>query len=748
MLPHISINYEAVFVWVCAVTIAFLQYFLLGRLESRTSTRKGEKISLYVSVILSNFLISWTLPFGRLQTICLQSFLFAATRGYLGRSSTRNLDEGPEPITPAVELEKYPNKESYQEQAVTVGDSSSTGFPYSPLAEGQIRLLRFLDKDLSDDATLQFELFHAKLSQRPQYVALSYSWGQSHEPRGVDIVVSGCSHEVTRNLVDALHKLRENNISTVWVDAICINQQDAIEKSREVTRMFAIYRTAQMVVIWLGLDTAPEKDMGDLSSAIEDIERPASRLQHTPSSTDLSALDRLLMQPYWLRVWIIQETAAAKQARIFWGSYIFDLRSLETLLRDKPGSGNDHPLHDLARRVLSVRAACRAQQKPRLMDILAMTASSSTSVLRDKVYGLLGLASDWTDFVQEPNYTKEVSENHLCLEMTSNHIAWYSSADIIFLRSTNRYQAELPSWCPDYFHFQPHQFDKNLIPYVCGQDANLGWERRRAFGQSSPNMNEIIPDTFVTSGSRLILKGRRIGQITALGFLLDEEAVPHNSHAGSLVDEITDRDIGKAFRRLLLICHNQTYGIQPSSAFFSLLYALPDHVYQDRGHLRVKQWLNTHRAFFETFGVQLLPDSDEYAFIARRAGRLSPSSKVLPEWKEFFSLNEDNTISRRGEHPLYPMLQSISSILEERMRLMYIHDQYLLGWAHRDAEPGDIVWHLEGCSLQAILRKSEQLSKEHGESIYTLVGHAYVDPVMASGRWMARESGSRLVNIC
>ena len=625
-------------------------------------------------------------------------------------------------------------------------------FPYLPLAEGQIRLLKFADDDLAGGDLLRFDLFHTKLSQRPSYVALSYSWGDSGQYERVTILVNGLRYKISQNLADALQKLKQNNISTIWADAICINQQDGIEKSREVTRMFAIYRTAQLVVVWLGLDTQPDHDMQGLLMAVEDVERPASRLRPgVTHDSDLPALDRLLSRPYWERVWVIQEVAAAKQARIFWGSYIFDLRSLETLLRDRP-SPNDGQLslRNLAEKVISLRAACRAQHKPRLMDILALTTSSRTSVLRDKVYGLLGLASDWTDFVQEPNYSEDVSENKLSLEMTSNHILWYSTADIIFLRSTSPHQSQLPSWCPDYFHFQPHEFDRNLIPYVCGKEVNLGWERRRAFGQGSPNMAEVIPDTFVTSGHRLILKGRRIGSISALGQLIDEQAphaTTHHFTSSFSAREIPDRDIGKAFRRLLLICHNQNFGLQPSPAFFSLLYSLPDHVFQDRGHTRVKAWLDAHRAFFSAFNVPLKPSSDDFSFIARRAGRLSPSSKILPEWREFFSLTDENTISRRGEHPLYPMLSSISQILDERMRMMYIHDQILLGWAHRDARLGDTVWHLEGCTLQAILRKDDKLSREKGEAVYKVVGHAYVDPVMASGRWMAREARSRLVNL-
>ncbi len=750
MSIHVSWDHVTAVIAGCATATALLQCFLLVRLSRRTSTQKTERIALCVTILLSSILIFPNFQTSGLQLVCLLACVVGALELYLWRSSRSNPSKRDVPST-AIGTEEPPEisaQKSVSNNAIFATDSPSTTFPYLPLADGQIRLLRFSDIESSDGDILEFDLFHAKLSQRPPYVALSYSWGQRHEQGRATILVNGYRYEVSHNLLDVLHKLKENDISTIWVDAVSINQQDAIEKSREVTRMFAIYRTAQMVVIWLGLETGPQKDMDDLMIAMEDIERPMSQLnQYASVDTDLSALERLLSQPYWLRVWIIQEVAAAKQARIYWGSHIFDLRSLETLLRDRSDPGSHSSSHDLAQRVLSVRAACRAQQKPRLMDILAMTASSNTSVLRDKVYGLLGLASDWTDFVQEPNYSADVSENNLCREMTSNHIAWYSSADIIFLRSMNPHQNELPSWCPAYFHFQPNEFDKNLIPYVCGQDVNLGWERRRAFGQGSPTMNEIIPDTFITSGNRLILKGRRIGQITALGALMDDKAGLRSTHE-HFAKGITDRDIGKAFRRLLLICHNQTFGVQPSSAFFSLLYALPDHVFQDRGHIKVKRWLDAHRTFFEAFGVKLSPDSDDYAFVARRAGRLSPASRVLPAWREYFSLNEDNTISRRGEHPLYPMLQSISSILDERMRLMYIHDQVLLGWAHRDAVPGDIVWHLEGCTLQAILRRSEELSREHGESIYKLIGHVYVDPVMASGRWMAKETGSRLVNIC
>ncbi|KIW25050.1 hypothetical protein, variant [Cladophialophora immunda] len=691
-----------------SVALVITQCFLLWTHGSRKSIRRGERIALFLAVILSSILLLQNCRVTFLSSLFLLAFVSGGSLLFMHRSNIMN-SLGPsklptKPGNPTVHNQS-------RQHSTTLLQTPGAVLPYKPLAEGQIRLLKFADDGGSDSGPLQFELYHAKLSQRPDYVALSYSWGQDAAHGRVSILVSNQRYEVSQNLAEALRKLKENKISTVWVDAICINQRDTIEKSREIVRMFAIYRMAKLVVVWLGSDTGPEEEMRELLRATADLEKPVNK-QHQNSNlgSNLEALERLLLQRYWHRVWIIQEVAAAKRAKIFWGSYIFDLRSLEILLRERSRStGEDEKSPGLAQKVISVRAACREQQKPRLMDILAMTSMSETSVLRDKVYGLLGLASDWADFVQEPNYSQAVSEKELCLEMTSNHINWYSSADIVFLRSVDHRQTELPSWCPDYFHFRPHQFDRNLIPYICGRDVNLGWERRRAFGQESPNMNEVIPDTFHINGGKLTLK---------------------------------------AFRRLLLICHNQSFGLQPSSAFFSLLFSMPDHVFQHRGYLRVKGWLERHKDLLGRFEVKVAPSSDAYTFIPRRGGGLSPASKVLPEWRDFFSLSEDNTISRRGEHPLYSMLESISSILDEHLRLMFIQDQALLGWAHRDAQPDDTVWHLEGCTLQAILRKSVELSEEQGEDIYRLVGHAYVDPVLASGRWMAKETRSRLVNLC
>lgn len=622
-------------------------------------------------------------------------------------------------------------------------------FRYDPLEEGQIRLLRFVSNPATENDILRFELFHAKLSQRPQYAALSYSWGMNREEALAITEVNGQKFEVTPNLAAALQRMVQNGISVIWVDAISIDQGNTIEKAKEVTRMFAIYRIAREVVVWLGQDIGPIDEIRHLHRLVEHTKDPVgSKDRHVePNAAALAGLERLLKQPYWSRVWIIQEIAAARRTRIFWGPYSFELRPVELLVRDHDDEIEENTgKPPLAQQVLSVRAACRAQQKPRLMEILELTSASETSVLRDKVYGLLGLASDWADFVQEPNYAEDVSEHDLCLEMTANYINWYASVDIIFLRSTLAGQETLPSWCPDYFHFKVDPFDRNLVPYICGKDVHLGWERRRAFAASA-RMNEDIPDSFEFNGRKLTLKGVREGYITFVGGILDEDVRDDGPSSSFTMERSPSDIIAKAFRRLLLISHNQTFGHLSGMDFFNLLYALPEEYYRLSGHGSVWRWLDGHRKFFTSFGLRLeaMPDVAERPPMRIRSSGLLDETRVPAVWKEYSSSGE--TSSRRRGMSFLPILESIASVLQEGLRLMCISDGILLGWAHRNAEVGDSIWHLEGCTLPAILRKSPELSEIHREDVYQLVGHAYVDPVMASGRWLASEDKGRVLHL-
>ena len=90
-----------------------------------------------------------------------------------------------------------------------------------------------------------------RLGDHCSYDALSYAWGES----GLTelLLVDNQEFKISKNLHTILLHLRyPDRIRTLWIDAICINQQDGIEKGQQVALMGQIYQQAHTVLCWLG----------------------------------------------------------------------------------------------------------------------------------------------------------------------------------------------------------------------------------------------------------------------------------------------------------------------------------------------------------------------------------------------------------------------------------------------------------------------------------------------------------------
>lgn len=84
-----------------------------------------------------------------------------------------------------------------------------------------------------------------------KYTALSYVWGDPLET--TPILVNGVKTNITLNLEAALRHVRQPSCAaTLWVDALCINQEDVAEKNHQVEIMREIYSGAELVIAWLG----------------------------------------------------------------------------------------------------------------------------------------------------------------------------------------------------------------------------------------------------------------------------------------------------------------------------------------------------------------------------------------------------------------------------------------------------------------------------------------------------------------
>ncbi|KAF4631343.1 hypothetical protein G7Y89_g6796 [Cudoniella acicularis] len=95
-----------------------------------------------------------------------------------------------------------------------------------------------------------------ELSDNPTYAALSYTWGDIGSQRM--IMINEKKLAVGENLWYFLrHRTTEDLASHqfLWIDAICINQQDVRERNHQVSLMGKIYLKASVVVIWLGRES-------------------------------------------------------------------------------------------------------------------------------------------------------------------------------------------------------------------------------------------------------------------------------------------------------------------------------------------------------------------------------------------------------------------------------------------------------------------------------------------------------------
>jgi Heterokaryon incompatibility protein (HET) len=133
------------------------------------------------------------------------------------------------------------------------------------LRTGEIRLL-FIVPNADLNSQIELLMFRRLLDEAPPYQALSYTGGypfpHSHhdveeEERSYQltkiVLVNGIEFPVKLNQYQALLRFRRTHPSVaLWIDSICINEGDPIERPEQVRIMGEIYGKSEEVIIWLG----------------------------------------------------------------------------------------------------------------------------------------------------------------------------------------------------------------------------------------------------------------------------------------------------------------------------------------------------------------------------------------------------------------------------------------------------------------------------------------------------------------
>ncbi|KAK4503472.1 hypothetical protein PRZ48_004387 [Zasmidium cellare] len=245
------------------------------------------------------------------------------------------------------------------EQCGQNGDQCPPPLVYTALSDASkyVRLL-WPRSMKSNDILPAFDMTEHSIDDLPAYAAISYVWGTSTARH--KIVVEGSYMEINRNALSALkqartfdHRLVEDGEPSValWMDTICINQQDLHEKALQVEMMAEIYGRATSVYSCVG----PHEDESDLLPEVFDALRDVYSYNHAIRrgkdfdddfdysiavewllsqeeeylSTICGAFARFAHRPYWSRMWIVQELYMGEDCIVMCGNDTSTLSDLQ-----------------------------------------------------------------------------------------------------------------------------------------------------------------------------------------------------------------------------------------------------------------------------------------------------------------------------------------------------------------------------------------------------------------------------------
>ncbi|KAL4799983.1 heterokaryon incompatibility protein-domain-containing protein [Aspergillus venezuelensis] len=312
-------------------------------------------------------------------------------------------------------------------------------FPELP-SNDSIRLLRL--KPGTDDEPLHANLETVDINQipLPLYEALSYTSvndpADPPEPCPVFIGKYWDVAHVSTNCGKALRRLRRQNADRLlWVDSLCIDQGSLEEKNGQVHVLREIYSRATKVLAYVGDEPS---DFRPVLSFLKDITafQPTSCNKWSLLDRDVrESLSMLLKQPYFSRLWVLQETLMAREVEIICGDV-----SARWPKRPSNEGCSDGVLSWLSR-----DAKWFPFTGQDLLNVLVDASPYQCFDLRDKVFAVIGLMGE--KFIG-PDY--KIPTESVYIGIAAYLMQQWQTLDIFALAGQSRSTLQLPSWVPDW----------------------------------------------------------------------------------------------------------------------------------------------------------------------------------------------------------------------------------------------------------------------------------------------------------
>ncbi|MCJ1390797.1 hypothetical protein MMC18_003658 [Xylographa bjoerkii] len=398
------------------------------------------------------------------------------------------------------------------------------------LPPDSIRLLRIS----SDGETCAGVLQEFPITRLPYFAAVSWCWTSRRNAPSRIFVCNGHEISVPSHLHDLFHALTPAGVpasTTIWVDAISINQKDTLEKNVHIPRMREIYGKAHRVTVWLGVGTEDSR----LAMDAERVEALRGQLSGVPgygAHADLlryglpgpedpmwQAVGRLCDRDWFYRTWVVQEVALARRIEVLCGGQWLGWDDLVGLVSElvRTGSsvlcranGQASRSRPNAFRVLLDLAFTRTMHRDGGCPtdyVLRMVRLKEVTKPIDKVYGLLGLLDDGLKGAIRIDYSKYEDEYWMVyLDVAKYMASGDRSFWLLSMSSSTERPEKLPSWCPNLNSTIPEILDFSSQQWSAGI---IRGESHASSISTSPDSPHIRVSGFVIDAVQAVV---RLGQ--------------------------------------------------------------------------------------------------------------------------------------------------------------------------------------------------------------------------------------------
>ncbi|KAF4337924.1 heterokaryon incompatibility (het-6OR allele) [Fusarium beomiforme] len=548
----------------------------------------------------------------------------------------------------------------------------------------------------------------------PSFVALSYVWGDLDDT--LPLKVSGQTIDATRNLHQVLGCLLASHFEELlWVDALCINQQDARERASQVALMGEIYSHAEYVLAFL----CPQADPFNLGlDYIEETARDIT-IHFDPSISPhltvqgLNASDKPLQDsliaffaaPWWTRVWTVQEFLLARKVIFRCGDRLIDATTVRKTCRSwidhensccwsarRPIDGSAHGFIDIPSQVnggLTIYTGTLRMKH--LVDMLVPGKLYTQDFLaaislfrirhcsdpRDRVFGYFGLRLPGVDVKSRIPIDYTIRTSVLYRNLATAMIETSQTLDVLshvlHESAVEKRTQDLPSWVPDW---DARIDDRYHLTYT--ERTNM-IRHCHASGDMRPEWNVddsghvktralVVAEIEATApGYPLITPGSTLGGKTVINGWRKLASLPPHSDVVSTENSAEDQR-ERIFENAL------------SGGFTSMHWAIGCDEYS-----------NAYKAWLEWF-------------ISAEGALAKTSKQVIQDFDE--------------------LIRQTS----ERRRFIATSDGQI-GFGPEAALEGDAIVILPGGKVPFVLRRLDDT--EHGAVAYRLLGDAFINGVMA-----------------